>query len=104
MWKKVFTILIVFIIGFGTGNIITKHNSHYLNDVEYANYNTLQFKEEYIKAADNLIKDVVYDKNIFPYVEEVKPESYIKYSYMNYLEDNDDEVVSYEDYKEDFEY
>lgn len=104
MWKNIFILLIIYIIGFGTGYISVKDNSHYLNDVEYANYKTLQFKIKYIKAADNLIKDVVYDKNIFPYIEEIKPESYIKYCYMNYLEDNDDEVVSYEDYKEDFDF
>lgn len=104
MWKDILILLIIYIIGFGTGYISVKHSSHYLNDVEYANYNTLQFKTEYIKAADNLIKDVVYDKKVFAYIGEIQPESYIKYCYMNYLEDNDDEVVSYEDYKEDFDF
>lgn len=99
--------IVLFVLGFMLAIICIKcedKNKHVLNDIEYINYCTLEYKIGYINAADSLIDDLKHLKNVQEYLVDSVPESYIKYCYYAYFLPacEGDTVIDYETYKEDF--
>lgn len=98
----------LFVLGFVLALFCVKYdvkNKHVLNDVEYANYCTLEYKIGYINAADSLINELTSIEDVHNYIADSVPESYIKYCYYAYFlpsYEGDTVDVDYETYKEDF--
>lgn len=99
---------LLFVLGFILALLCVKYdgkNKHVLNDVEYANYCTLEYKIEYINAADSLINHLTHLKDVNDYIVDSVPESYIRYCYYAYFLpacEGDTVNVDYLTYKEDF--
>ena len=104
--KKIKNILLALAImgaGAAAQYTYTRHNYTLLNDVESANYFTLEYKINVIEAQGRLINDLMSSPDAQRFVIDNELESYVKVSYLDYLEGNAD-AMSYEQFKEDFEF
>lgn len=105
--NNIICVVLALVIGFCGGICIQTHNKHVLNDVEYTNYMTLDYKIKVIKAADEFIDEVRTNTYCRKWLITDQPESFVRYCYYSwFLEDNpiEDSDSLYNAYKEDFQW
>ena len=100
---KILSLIVGFMVGVVCYSIYEKAKPYRLNEVEYANYCTLNYKIEYIAAADSLIETLMARPGVRGFIEDSIPESYIRYCYYAYYLPDCENEVDYERYKEDFD-
>lgn len=101
--KKLFYLTVGAVLGAALAGVThTKAEQHILNDLEYANYNTLDYKIEIIEAYNAYYKEVesVLDTlNLeYDWVDSYDFQSYYesrdKLNYLWSLEDDDDPIIN----------
>lgn len=103
--KKLFYLTVGAVLGAALAGVAhTKAEQHILNDLEYANYNTLDYKiqiieayNEYYKATETLLDSI---HNHYNWLDEAPVEYYTardKLEYLWSLEDDDNPYVNKED-------